>query len=100
VGSSHPTSTRADRVASLKENQYEIDRKHYLQWLKSFFRLEIEQLASGQKDIILRQAQIHLVVVHQSHRSFSLRRDLVPKFLEVVLKDDDSQGWLMRQESE
>jgi hypothetical protein len=46
---------------------------------------------------MLRQARIHLVVVHQSHRSFSLRRDLAPKFLEVVLKDDDSQGWLIRQ---
>jgi hypothetical protein len=83
-----------------RADQYEIDRKHYLQWLKSFFRLEIEQLANGQKDLILRQAQIYLLVVHQSHRSFSLRRDLAPKFLDVVLKDDDSQGWLMHQESE
>jgi hypothetical protein len=49
---------------------------------------------------MLRQAQIHLVVVHQNHRSFSLRHDLAPKFLEVVLKDDDAQGWLIRQESE
>jgi hypothetical protein len=84
--------TRADRS--------HIDRKHHLQWLKSFFRLEIEQLANDRKNLILHQAHIHLVVVHQNHRSFSLRRDLALKFLEVVLKDDDSQGWLIRQVSE
>jgi hypothetical protein len=84
--------TRADRS--------HIDRKHYLQELKSFFRLEIEQLASGQKDLILRRARINLAVVHQSHCSFSLRRYLAPKFLEVVLKDDDSQWLPIRQESE
>jgi hypothetical protein len=33
--------TRADRS--------HIDRKHYLRWLKSFFRLEIEQLANDRK---------------------------------------------------
>jgi hypothetical protein len=74
--------TRADRS--------HIDRKHHLQLLKSFFRLEIERLASDRKDLILRQAKIHLVVVDQNHHSFSLRRDLAPKFLEVILKDDDS----------
>jgi hypothetical protein len=49
---------------------------------------------------MLRQAKIYLVVVYQSHRSFSSRHDLAPKFLEVVLKDDDAQGLLIRQGSE
>jgi hypothetical protein len=82
-----------------KADRSHIDRKHYLQWLKSFFPLEIEQLAIDRKDLILRQAKIHLVVVDRNHRSFSLRRDLAPKFLEVVLKND-SQGLPIRQESE
>jgi hypothetical protein len=92
--------TKADRshIDSAKPRLRQ--RKHHLQWLKSFLLLEIEQLASDRKDLILRQAKIHPVVVHQNHRSFSLRRDLAPKFLEVVLKDDDSQGWPIRQESE
>ena len=33
-----------------RDDRSHIDRKHYLLSLKSFFRLEIEQLANGRKD--------------------------------------------------